>query len=107
MRIAVVLAALLVAAGAALGGEPTAPKLGAEPPASVPHESEPARRLPPTVAVCADEAARRCWLASREADCVADGGHLFRLVIDQPGRADAEQALGQCREGAQSPQRAR
>jgi hypothetical protein len=107
MRVATVLAVLLVAAGAALGGEPTAPKLGAEPPAPVPQEREPARRLPPTVAVCEDETARRCWLASREADCAAGGGHVFRLVIDQPDRADAEQALAQCREGAQSPQRAR
>lgn len=107
MRIATVLAALLVAAGAALGGEPTAPKLGEELPAPVPRESDPARHLPPTVAVCEDEAARRCWLAPREADCAADGGHVFRLVIDQPGRADADQALAQCREGAQSRQRAR
>jgi hypothetical protein len=106
MRIATVPALLLVAVSA-LGSEPTAPKLGTEPPAPVPHESEPARRLPPTVAVCADEAARRCWLAPREADCAANGGHVFRLVIDQAGQADAEEALAQCREGAQSPQRAR
>lgn len=98
MTIATALAALLLAGGPALGGEPTAPKLGAEPPAPVPHESEPARRLPPTVAVCEDTLGRRCWLASREGDCAADGGRIFRVVIDQPGRADADQALAQCRE---------
>jgi hypothetical protein len=88
---------LLAVAGATAlaAGEPYAPKLG-DPPPPVDRGGEPARRLPATVAVCHLPSARRCWLAPSEAGCTAAGGRVFRIVIDQPSRADAEQALKQC-----------
>jgi hypothetical protein len=84
--------------------EPRAPKLGDStmpPPAE--RESEPAKRLPATVAVCQERSARRCWVAAGEAGCTAEGGQVFRIVIDQPSRADAEGALAQCRAALSAP----
>jgi hypothetical protein len=88
--------ALVVALVLAGAGEPTAPKLDpapATPPAAA-EEPAPARRLPRTVAVCRDDAARRCWKAPRATDCAVDG--LYRVVIDEPGRTDADEALAAC-----------
>jgi hypothetical protein len=83
--------------------EPRAPKLGDSTPPPAEHEGEPARRLPATVAVCQDPSARRCWLAAGEAGCTAEGGQVFRVVIDQPSRADAQRALDQCRTALGTP----
>jgi hypothetical protein len=90
----VVLVAVLLGRGAG-ASEPVAPKLEPAPQAA-PAGEPGARPLPPTVAVCRDRAARRCWTAPRDADC---GGvdAVYRVVIAGPGRTDADDALAACR----------
>jgi hypothetical protein len=107
-------AALLLAgwlAGTAAGDAPRAelPKLDTGPAAlapPTPEVAEPARRLPPTVAVCQDRAARRCWLAPEARDCrtsEAPAGEIFRLVIDDAARREAGTALADCRAALERP----
>ena len=102
MRVAMMVVCLLVAAPARAGdgGEPRVPKLdgGAQP--GPPSLGEPggARRLPPTVAVCADASTQRCWIARAAAECAPAPAALFRLVIDEPGRPDVADALAACRD---------
>jgi hypothetical protein len=98
MRV-LVLAAVLVAASAAAGPDVRAPKLETEESRPAPPSSpDPgrARPLPRTAAVCQDPAGRRCWVAARESECGASG-QVFRVVIDDPARADVADALADCR----------
>jgi hypothetical protein len=60
-----------------------------------PPASEPARTLPPTVAVCQDE--HRCWTAARAEDCARDEGRVYRVVLGDAGGRDAVVAMDQCR----------
>jgi hypothetical protein len=92
---ALVLLAAVLLARAVAASEPVAPKLEPSPPAAPAGEPR-ARPLPPTVAVCRDRAARRCWTAPRGTDC---GGvdAVYRVVIAAPGRTDADDALAACR----------
>ena len=79
----------------AAAGEPAPelPKLEDRP--SAPGaESDAARPLPRTAAVCQDPAGRRCWVAAREAACRPDGD-VFRVVIDAPSEVD--EAVARCR----------
>ena len=111
LAVALVLLAAWLAGTAAAGDASRVelPKLGdgeaAAAPAS-PAETEPARRLPPTVAVCQDRGARRCWLAPDARDCrtsEAPGGEIYRLVIDDAARRDAGIALADCRAALDRP----
>jgi hypothetical protein len=69
-----------------------------------PTHSEPARKLPATVAVCHEPTAPRCWTAPRAEDCARDSGQVFRVVIGGAGGPDAVAALAQCRSaGAPAP----
>jgi hypothetical protein len=91
-----VLGSIVLAAGVAADSGARAPKLGTEEPpapAERPADSDVARPLPRTAAVCQDRGAKRCWAAAREADCRA--GEIFRVVIDGD---DVGVALAQCRE---------
>jgi len=83
---------------ARVGGaaDAVAPKL--DPPAApaAPAPDPTARKLPPTIAVCRDVAARKCWTAPTADGC---GGvdAVYRVVIAEPGRSDANDALAACR----------
>lgn len=91
----VVALAVILAARAVGAADATAPKLEPTPPAA-PASDPTARRLPPTIAVCRDPGARKCWTAPTAAGC---GGvdAVFRVVIAEPGRTDADDALAACR----------
>jgi hypothetical protein len=97
-REAILALAVVLVAAAARASEPVAPKLDPPPTApAVPADDAPARAIAPTVAVCRDRAAKRCWTAPRGADC---GGvdAVYRVVIAAPGRTDADDALAACRQ---------
>ena len=79
-------------------GSENAPPAGAE---------EPARTLPPTVAVCHQPGGSRCWTRPLAEDCVRDGGQVFRVVLGEADERDATTALRQCRAAAESPRRDR
>jgi hypothetical protein len=86
--------ALVLLAAALASEEPRARKLGDDPPPPA-ADTEPARPLPRTLAVCRDDTTRRCWTAPREGDCAPDG-RPYRLIVDAP--ADVADALAGCRE---------
>jgi hypothetical protein len=52
-----------------------------------------ARGLPPTVAVCQD--GKRCWVAKTVEEC-RPPLRLYRLVIDDAGKREADVALEAC-----------
>jgi hypothetical protein len=52
-----------------------------------------ARALPPRVAVCQD--GKRCWIAKTVEEC-RPPYHLYRLVIDDAGKREADVALEAC-----------
>ena len=58
-------------------------------------DDEPARRLPRVTTVCHVPAERRCWTEPGESRCLT--GEVFRIVIDEPDRADVATALAECR----------
>jgi hypothetical protein len=87
--------ALVLLAAALASEEPRARKLGDDPAPPPAVDTEPARPLPRTLAVCRDDATRRCWTAPREGDCAPDG-RPYRLIVDAP--ADVADALAGCRE---------
>jgi hypothetical protein len=89
-------ALVLILLAATLASEaPRARTLGDDPPPAPGLETEPARPLPRTRAICRDDATHRCWTAPREADC-APAGRLYRLVVDSSD--DVADALAGCRE---------
>jgi len=103
MRWAFLLALALVRPGAA-ADTPTARPLDSEPPpAAAPGEGEPAKTLPPTVAVCRDDT--RCWTRALAEDCEPEGGHVFRVVLGDAKGRDATTALIQCRAAVAAPPR--
>jgi hypothetical protein len=79
-------------------GSDSAPPAGAE---------EPARTLPPTVAICHEPGGSRCWTRPLAEECVRDGGQVFRVVLGEADGRDATAALRQCRLAAESPRRDR
>jgi len=79
-------------------GSESAPSPGAE---------EPARTLPPTVAVCHEPGGSRCWTRPLAEDCVRDGGQVFRVVLGEADGRDATVGLRQCRAAAEAPRRDR
>lgn len=64
-------------------------------------DTEPARRLPAVATVCRSEDGARCWREAGEGPC--EGGRVFRVVIDEPGRSDVETALADCRRPPDAP----
>lgn len=58
---------------------------------------EPARTLPPTVAICQEPAANRCWTALRAEDCARERGRVYRVVLGDAAGRDAAAAMNQCR----------
>ena len=96
------LLALALARPGTAADVPTARPLDSEPPAAaVPGDDEPARTLPPTVAVCRDDS--RCWTRPLAENCEADGGRVFRVVLGDAKGRDANAALIQCRAAVASP----
>ena len=103
LRWAIVLA-LALARPSAAADTPTPRPLDSEPPpAAAPGDDEPARTLPPTVAVCRDDS--RCWTRPLAEDCEAGGGHVFRVVLGDAKGRDATTALMQCRAAVAAPPR--
>ena len=100
---AAVVLALFVAYPCAATDTPTIrpldPDSESAPPAGV---EEPARTLPPSVAICNESGSSRCWARPFAEDCTHEGGRVFRVVLgDEDGR-DATVALRQCRAAAES-----
>jgi len=87
----------------AAGDAPTArPLEGEAPDASSPGGGdEPARTLPPSVAVCHDPGGSGCWTAPLAEDCAKNGGRVYRVVLGDAKGRDAMAALIQCRAAAQ------
>jgi len=94
--------ALALAQPGAAADAPTARPLDSEP-VPAPGREEPARTLPPTVAVCHDGS--RCWTRPLAEDCAADGGRVFRVVLGDARGRDATTALAQCRVATAAPPR--
>jgi hypothetical protein len=100
----VFLLALALARPGAAADTPTARPLDSEPPpAPSPGDEEPARTLPPTVAVCHDGS--RCWTRPLAENCETDGGRVFRVVLGDAKGRDASTALIQCRAAVAAPPR--
>ena len=77
-------------------GADSAPSAGAE---------EPARTLPPSVAICHEPGGSRCWTRPFAEDCARDGGQVFRVVLGDADGRDAVTALRQCRAAAELQRR--
>ena len=73
--------------------------------APAPRVEEPARTLPPTVAVCHEPGSARCWTRPFAEDCERDGGRVFRVVLGDADGRDATTAVRQCRAAAESEMR--
>ena len=73
--------------------------------APAPRVEEPARTLPPTVAVCHEHGGARCWTRPFAEDCEREGGQVFRVVLGDADGRDATTALRQCRAAAESDMR--
>jgi hypothetical protein len=87
---------------------PTPRPLEGEPPAAAtPADDEPARTLPPSVAVCLEPGGTRCWTAPLAEHCARDGGRVYRVVLGDAGGRDAQTALVQCRASAERGRPAR
>jgi len=81
---------------------PTIRPLESEPPGTpAPGDEEPARTLPPSVAVCHQPGGPRCWTRPLAEDCAKEGGRVFRVVLGDAGGRDATTALAQCRAAAE------
>ena len=63
---------------------------------------EPARTLPPSVAVCHEPNGSRCWTRPFSEDCAREGALVFRVVLGDADGRDATAALRQCRAAAES-----
>jgi hypothetical protein len=68
-------------------------------------DEEPARTLPPSVAVCREPGGSRCWTKPFAEDCARDGGTVFRVVLGDADGRDAATALRQCRAAAELEKR--
>jgi hypothetical protein len=63
-------------------------------------DEEPARTLPPSVAVCNTPGGSSCWTRPLAEDCAKDGGRVFRVVLGTADGRDATAALRQCQAAA-------
>jgi hypothetical protein len=102
-RLALVLLLVLAPPGAAADAPAPRPLDAEPPPTPTPDADEPARTLPPTVAVCHDGS--RCWIRPLAEDCTTNGGRVFRVVLGDAKGRDANAAILQCRAAAAAPSR--
>lgn len=93
--------AALATRPSAAADAPTVRPLEREPPPAT-GDAEPARTLPPSVAVCHDPGGTRCWTMPLAEDCARDGGRVFRVVLGDATGRDATTALAQCQAAAAS-----
>jgi len=93
--------ALALAQPCAAAEAPTIRPLDSEPPDTPsPGDEEPARTLPPSVAVCHEPGGSRCWTRPLAEECARDGGRVFRVVLGDANGRDATTALAQCQAAA-------
>jgi hypothetical protein len=96
-----VILALALARPGVAADTPTVRPLDSEPAGTpTPGAEEPARTLPPSVAVCHEPGGSRCWTRPLAEDCASEGGRVFRVVLGDANGRDAAAALAQCEAAA-------